>query len=118
MAVRNPECPICHDTFQDARGLHGHLQFKHQVEGEEKKRLMEEGKSRGRKSITLAPKSERGNAQRSIRDRELELKGRLYELNRELQELTGLFGPAWADKERVEEIEQRKTEIKKRLSEI
>jgi hypothetical protein len=48
----------------------------------------------------------------------LELKGRLYELNRELQELTGLFGPAWADKERVEEIEQRKTEIKKRLSEI
>jgi len=117
MAIKNPECPICSKTFQDARGLHGHLQFKHQVEGEEKERLMEEGKSRGRKSVTLDPKSESGY-ERSKRDRELEIKGRLYELNRELQEISGLFGPSWADKDRVKEIEQRKDELEKQLSQI
>lgn len=75
MAVKNPECPVCGDTFKDGRGLSGHLQFKHGLSGDEHKEKLDEGMERGEKATEPSPTSEN----RSIRDRELELKGLLLE---------------------------------------
>lgn len=75
MAVKNPECPVCGDTFKDGRGLSGHLQFKHGLSGDEHKEKLDEGMERGEKATEASPTSEN----RSVRDRELELKGLLLE---------------------------------------
>lgn len=85
VAVLNPECPICGDTFQDGRGLSGHLQFKHSLSGEDHREMLDEGMEKGESSQKRAPEEAGGNAGRSVRDRELEVKGMLLEC-REKQE--------------------------------
>lgn len=37
-------CPICGESFKDARGLHGHLRFKESLEGRELERVFSEAK--------------------------------------------------------------------------
>ena len=44
-------CPICGESFKDARGLHGHLRFKEGLQGEELKRVYEDAKRRRRERI-------------------------------------------------------------------
>ena len=38
------ECPICGETFKDGRGLHGHLRFKEDLQGEKLERVYSEAK--------------------------------------------------------------------------
>lgn len=44
MAAKSATCPACGETFQDLRGLNGHLRFKHQFESERVTELMDEAK--------------------------------------------------------------------------
>lgn len=37
-------CPICGESFEDGRGLHGHLRFKEDLSGEELGKTFEEAK--------------------------------------------------------------------------
>ena len=120
MAVKNPECPICGDTFKDGRGLSGHLQFKHSLSGNEHKEKMDEGMDRGEKSQTRASGDVGGKAGRSIRDRELELKGMLHEIEEEIEGLhsTHIF-PAWGESgEQMKELKKRKKEIQGELKKL
>lgn len=87
VAVRNPECPICGDTFEDGRGLSGHLQFKHNLSGEEHREMLDEGMEKGESSQRPAPEEVGGNSGRSVRDRELELKGMLLECRDKQEEV-------------------------------
>jgi len=130
MAVKNPECPICGDVFKDGRGLSGHLQFAHQdLSDEEREQAKEEGMNRGRKQQMPAPSEAGGSAGRSIRDRELELKGMLWEIKERREEIEeempgpGVFSFLNSDKkealqESLDELDQREEEIRERLSEI
>ena len=115
MAVKNPECPICGDTFKDGRGLSGHLQFKHDLSGDEHQEKLGEGMDRGEKRQRRAPDEVGGKAGRSVRDRELELKGMLYEIEREMEGL-GPFSD-WGDDQRSE-LKQRKESILEELDEL
>lgn len=44
MASKAATCPKCGDTFQDLRGLNGHLRFKHQMPKEEVNEIVAEKK--------------------------------------------------------------------------
>jgi hypothetical protein len=131
MAVKNPECPVCGDTFKDGRGLSGHLQFKHGLSGDEHKEKLDEGMERGEKATEVSPTSEN----RSIRDRELELKGLLLETREakrgteekiaevEKEDSSVSIGPLsmWTDtdtKERLRRLEDRLQELQERESDI
>ena len=96
MAVKNPECPICGDTFQDGRGLSGHLQFKHSLSGDEHREMLDEGMEKGESSQRPAPEEVGGSSGRSIRDRELELKGMLLECRDKQREV----------REKIEEVKE------------
>jgi len=96
MAVKNPECPICGDTFKDGRGLSGHLQFKHSLSGDEHSEMLDEGMERGEKQETPARDEVGGKTGRSIRDRELELKGMLLECQDKQREV----------REKIEEVKE------------
>lgn len=117
MAVKNPECPICGDTFEDGRGLSGHLQFKHGLSGDEHEEKLDKGMERGQKRETLASEETRG---KTIRERELELKGELSEIEEERKEVSTLLGMPLtdADKEKREELNQREKEIREELQEL
>lgn len=39
-------CPLCDQSFEDGRGLHGHLRFKEGLSGEELEEVFEEAKNR------------------------------------------------------------------------
>lgn len=122
MAVKNPECPICGDTFKDGRGLSGHLQFKHGLSGEEHERELEKGMSRGEKRQAPAPSEVGGNAGRSVRDRELELKGMLWEIKEEREQLEEEKPPSFqaylGGREEINRIEDRLSELEGRESQI
>jgi len=128
VAVRNPECPICGDTFQDGRGLSGHLQFKHSLSGDEHREMLDEGMEKGQKAERRAPDESGGWSGRSLRDRELELKGMLQECRekqeqvREQDRSWDVFGiPIQTDVEaqkKLEELEEREEKIRERLREI
>lgn len=128
MAVKDPECPICGDTFKDGRGLSGHLQFKHQLSGDEHREKLDEGMDRGQKRQTPAPEEVGGRSGRSVRDRELELKGMLLECREKQEEIrekdrsADFLGlPIRTDveaKERLEELKQREQEILDELERI
>lgn len=127
MAVKNPECPICGDTFTDGRGLSGHLQFKHGLSGEKHERELEKGMSRGEKQQAPAPSEVGGHGGRSVRDRELELKGMLWEIEEKREELEsqrpagdvlGVFGGSEEIDSQLEDLDQREERIRKRLQEI
>lgn len=113
MAVKNPECPICGETFEDGRGLSGHLQFKHSLSGDEHKRELDKGMDRGEKRQSAAPAEVGGRSGRSVRDRELELKGMLHEIREEKEEIPTLGPWVWksSDKERLSELNRREQEI-------
>jgi hypothetical protein len=127
MAVKNPECPICGDTFKDGRGLSGHLQFKHGLSGEKHERELEKGMSRGEKQQSPAPSEVGGRAGRSVRDRELELKGMLWEIQEKREELEsektpgdvlGIFGSSKEVESQLEDLDQREKRIRERLQKI
>lgn len=46
--MKNLTCPECKETFQDGRGLHGHLRFKHDIYGEQLEKHMERAKEMAR----------------------------------------------------------------------
>lgn len=117
MAVKNPECPICGETFKDGRGLSGHLQFKHGLSGDEHGEKLDKGMERGQKQETLASEETRG---KTIRERELELKGELSEIEEERKEVSTILGMPLtdADKEKREELNQREKEIREELQEL
>jgi hypothetical protein len=128
VAVRNPECPICGDTFQDGRGLSGHLQFKHSLSGDEHREMLDEGMERGEKSDRPAPDDAGGWSGRSVRDRELELKGMLQECKekqekvREKDRSWDILGiPIQTDVEaqqKLDELEERERKIRRELRKI
>jgi hypothetical protein len=127
MAVKNPECTICGETFKDGRGLSGHLQFKHGLSGEEHERELEKGMSRGEKQQSPAPSEVGGRTGRSVRDRELELKGMLWEIEEKREELKnqrpagdvlGIFGSSKEIDSQLEELDQREGRIRERLQKI
>lgn len=135
VAVRNPECPICGETFQDGRGLSGHLQFKHSLSGDEHREMLDEGMERGESSQKAAPEEVGGNAGRSIRDRELELKGMLLEcrdkqnevrqeieqVKQEDRSVSFLNVPLVTDtdaQERLEELQARLQDLEEREKDI
>jgi hypothetical protein len=128
VAVRNPECPICGETFQDGRGLSGHLQFKHSLSGDDHREMLDEGMEKGEKAGRRAPDESGGWSGRSLRDRELELKGMLQECKEKQEEVRkqdrswGVFGiPIQTDveaQEKLEELEKREGKIRERLQEI
>jgi hypothetical protein len=52
------DCPVCGESFEDGRGLHGHLRFKEGLSGDELERTFEEAKSKeARKEIRNEPGS-------------------------------------------------------------
>lgn len=128
VAVRNPECPICGESFKDGRGLSGHLQFKHSLSGEEHREMLDEGMDRGEKSDRPAPEGGGRWAGRSLRDRELELKGLLQECREKQEEIRekdrswGILGvPIQTDvkaQDALEELEEREEKILEELQEI
>lgn len=131
MATKDPECPICGDVFVDGRGLSGHLQFKHDLSGEEHAEMKEKGMARGEKVREPAPTGEN----RSVRDRELEIKGMLLECRvnqnkvrveldevREKDRSLSVFGlqvltDAESEK-RIDELEGRLSELEEREEEL
>lgn len=127
VAVRNPECPICGETFQDGRGLSGHLQFKHDLSGDDHRRKLDKGMDRGRRDSKAAQPEHGGRAGRSVRDRELELKGMLWEIQVERQqvqkEMPGAFDLLQTEKreelkEELNKLDEREEEIREQLAEI
>ncbi len=128
VAVHNPECPICGDTFQDGRGLSGHLQFKHSLSGDEHREMLDEGMERGEKSDRPAPDDAGGWSGRSVRDRELELKGMLQEC-KEKQEKVRDKDRSWdilgipirtdvEAQQKLDELEERERKIRRELRKI
>lgn len=115
MATLDPECPICGQTFEDGRGLNGHLRFKHGLDGEEFEEAMGEGMSRGRKGVTPAAVVE--DESESVRGQELRLKGRLYEVEKKLEEIPFVFFSSEVG-ERKKELEAQRDRLKEKLSEI
>lgn len=128
VAVRNPECPICEETFKDGRGLSGHLQFKHGLSDEEHREMLDEGMDRGEKSEQPAPDGAAGWSGRSVRDRELELKGRLQEIKEKRERIQendrswGILGVRIQTdvkaKEALEELEEREQEVREELRKL
>lgn len=128
VAVRNPECPICGDTFEDGRGLSGHLQFKHSLSGGEHREMLDEGMERGEKADRPAPSGGGAWSGRSLRDRELELKGMLQECREKQKQIQekdrswGILGiPIQTDveaKEKLEELQERERKIREELRSI
>jgi hypothetical protein len=122
MATINPECSICGETFKDGRGLAGHIQWKHSdLPKEEQEKLKKEGMSKGEKKRILSEDEMNSNSNRSIRDRELELKGMLYEIEQKRDEVEALFGEeAWSEEEQetLDELNEREQRIHEKLKEI
>lgn len=127
MAVKNPECTICGETFKDGRGLSGHLQFKHDLSGDEHERELEKGMSRGERQQSPAPSEVGGRTGRSVRDRELELKGMLWEIEEKREELKNqrpagdvlrIFGSSKEIDSQLEDLDKREERIRERLQKI
>lgn len=127
MATRNPECVICGDRFEDGRGLNGHLRFKHDLEGDELEEAQRKGMERGRRDSKPARPEHGGSAGRSIRDRELEVKGLLWENRKRKEELEekrsgfdpfGLTSNSEEIEEKLEELEEQEERYRKELRRI
>ena len=121
MAVKNPECPICGETFQDGRGLSGHLQFKHSLSGDEHREMLDEGMEKGESSQRPVPEEVGGSSGRSIRDRVLELKGMLLECRDKQEEVRGEIEEVKEEDRSVSVLSiplSTDTEAQKRLEEL
>lgn len=124
MAVKNPQCPICGERFKDGRGLSGHVQWKHSLSGEERDEVVQEGLERGRREEQ--PASDRSHV-RSVRDRELEIKGMLWEIEQRRTQLkrgkpsADLFSFSSKSKEvqsKLDELDKREEECREELRKI
>lgn len=124
MATRNPECPICGDRFQDGRGLVGHLRFAHSLEGEELENAKNEGMARGQRDSKPARPEHGGKAGRSVRDRELEIKGLMFEIQERREELEEESSPfMWSSmsdevRKQMGELDKREERCRKELEKI
>lgn len=117
MAVKDPECPICGDVFKDGRGLSGHLQFKHSLSGDEHRERLDEGMNRGEQRESVAPAEAQNK--RSVRDRILELKGMLYEIQQKKDDIGPLAAVVNPKKgERLDELRDREQEIRDELEQL